>query len=198
MYSYDTVYFDYGDQRIQCYFESDNYNWYTVTCWNNGITINGETFEGDICTTTPYNCPIYAFGNPKIKVAMRLKYLKIYENNELVQDLIPVRKGTIGYMYDKVSGQLFENIGSGSFILGPDTKVIEPEIPEENQPSTKFIVGKRFTDITNSVNPIFSTIKKHFKIKFQLNFDTDGGNVLESKEVILGKPYGELPIPTKD
>jgi hypothetical protein len=100
-------------------------------------------------------------------------------------------------MYDKVSGQLFENIGSGSFILGSDTKIIEPEIPEENQPSSKFIVGKRFTNITDSVNPNFSSIKKHFETKFQLSFDTDGGNTFESKEVVLGKPYGELPIPTK-
>ena len=36
-------------------------------------------------------------------------------------DLIPVRVGTTGYMYDTVSGELFENAGTGEFILGPDT-----------------------------------------------------------------------------
>lgn len=41
-------------------------------------------------------------------------------NNNLILDLIPVRKGNVGYMYDKVSGQLFGNAGTGSFILGPD------------------------------------------------------------------------------
>jgi hypothetical protein len=51
---------------------------------------------------------------------MKLKYLKIYENNILVQDLVPVRKGNVGYMYDMVSGKIFENAGTGSFILGPD------------------------------------------------------------------------------
>lgn len=35
-------------------------------------------------------------------------------------DLIPVRIGNTGYMYDKVSGQLFGNSGTGDFILGPD------------------------------------------------------------------------------
>ena len=35
-------------------------------------------------------------------------------------DLIPVRVGNVGYMYDKVTGQLFGNSGTGSFILGPD------------------------------------------------------------------------------
>ena len=35
-------------------------------------------------------------------------------------DLIPVRVGQVGYMYDKVSGQLFGNAGTGAFGLGPD------------------------------------------------------------------------------
>lgn len=35
-------------------------------------------------------------------------------------DLIPVRVGQVGYMYDKVSRQLFGNAGTGAFIVGPD------------------------------------------------------------------------------
>ena len=35
-------------------------------------------------------------------------------------DFIPVRKGTFGYMYDRVSGKLFGNAGTGDFIIGPD------------------------------------------------------------------------------
>ena len=35
-------------------------------------------------------------------------------------DLIPVRVGQVGYMYDRVSGQLFGNAGTGAFIVGPD------------------------------------------------------------------------------
>lgn len=41
-------------------------------------------------------------------------------NNTLLADFIPVRVGQVGYMYDKVSCQLFGNQGSGSFILGND------------------------------------------------------------------------------
>ena len=37
-----------------------------------------------------------------------------------VRDFIPVRVGQTGYLYDRVSGQLFGNLGSGDFILGPD------------------------------------------------------------------------------
>lgn len=51
---------------------------------------------------------------------VRFYYFKIYDNGVLVRDYIPVRVGQIGYMYDKVSGQLFGNAGTGDFILGPD------------------------------------------------------------------------------
>jgi hypothetical protein len=44
----------------------------------------------------------------------------MYQNGSLVRDFIPVRKGQVGYMYDKISGRLFGNIGSGSFTFGPD------------------------------------------------------------------------------
>ena len=46
--------------------------------------------------------------------------VKISQNSGIVMDLIPVRVGQVGYMYDKVSGQLFGNNGTGSFILGND------------------------------------------------------------------------------
>lgn len=51
-------------------------------------------------------------------VATRLYYCRFYGTANL--DLIPVRVGTTGYMYDRVSGQLFGNMGTGSFVLGPD------------------------------------------------------------------------------
>ena len=41
-------------------------------------------------------------------------------NNNVLADFIPVRKGTVGYLYDKISGALLGNAGTGSFTLGPD------------------------------------------------------------------------------
>ena len=35
-------------------------------------------------------------------------------------DMIPVRKDGVGYMYDRVSGELFGNQGTGAFLIGPD------------------------------------------------------------------------------
>lgn len=51
---------------------------------------------------------------------VRIYYCKITQNGVLVRDYIPVRIGQVGYMYDKVSGQLFGNDGTGDFVLGND------------------------------------------------------------------------------
>jgi len=46
---------------------------------------------------------------------------KMYSSGLLVRDFIPVRKNGVGYLYDKVSGNLFGNdAGSGAFIYGND------------------------------------------------------------------------------
>jgi hypothetical protein len=50
----------------------------------------------------------------------RLYSFSIESNGETILDLIPVRVGDVGYMYDRVSGQLFGNQGTGEFVLGPD------------------------------------------------------------------------------
>lgn len=50
----------------------------------------------------------------------RWYHVEIFDNTTLILNLIPVRISTRGYMYDKVSKQLFGNSGTGEFILGPD------------------------------------------------------------------------------
>lgn len=53
--------------------------------------------------------------------AIRLYCIKLYGlNGILIRDMIPVRKGGVGYMYDRVSGQLFRNQGTGAFGYGND------------------------------------------------------------------------------
>lgn len=50
----------------------------------------------------------------------RIYAIKITKNSIPIRDMIPVRVGQVGCMYDKVSGKFFANQGSGSFTLGPD------------------------------------------------------------------------------
>lgn len=76
-------------------------------------------------TTNDFTCTssLILFGILREKILYgrdKIKSIKVNNGNIPVFDFIPVRKGTTGYMYDKVSGQLFGNSGTGEFILGPD------------------------------------------------------------------------------
>ena len=55
----------------------------------------------------------------------RVSSFIVKENGVLLCDFIPVRKGTVGYLYDRVSGKLFGNAGTGDFVLGPDVVPVE-------------------------------------------------------------------------
>ena len=50
----------------------------------------------------------------------RIYLAKMVSNRVSIFDFIPVRVGDVGYMYDRVSGKLFGNKGTGAFIIGPD------------------------------------------------------------------------------
>ena len=69
-------------------------------------------------------------------------YLRIFscqiidtQTGKLRLDMIPVRVGSVGYMYDKVSGRLFGNAGTGDFVLGPD--IVEVEYLESTGDNTE-------------------------------------------------------------
>lgn len=99
--------------------------------------------------TTGQNCQIYTMG---YAAASWAKYTgKIYSvkiTNEatgaLEYDLIPVRKGNAGYLYNKVTGALFGNVaGAGAFVLGPtkpwpDTLIVTGEPGEYGAPDPAY------------------------------------------------------------
>jgi hypothetical protein len=51
--------------------------------------------------------------------------MKVSQGDRIIYDLIPVRKNSIGYMYDKVREVLLGNDGTGDFVLGPDKVSME-------------------------------------------------------------------------
>lgn len=92
---------------------------------NQLVKYNGNTRA--IRLNLSYSVPYWLFGMKQgsgtsvlFNGICRIYGFSMRKNDALVIDLIPVRIGTTGYMYDKVSGQFFGNDGSGSFILGPD------------------------------------------------------------------------------
>lgn len=94
---------------------------------------NGWFVDGEITKTSNidrWNLSLVLFGiNKKDGVksgakSLRVNQLSLFDkNSSLVADFIPIRRGNIGYMYDRVSGKLFGNKGTGEFIIGPDKTI---------------------------------------------------------------------------
>lgn len=98
------------------------------TIYNGSLMRNGNNMEEVLNNTSMASL---AYGDYQSSMNLYIQNnrdftIQIYEfrivddNNNTILDLIPVRVSTTGYMYDKVSGQLFGNAGTGSFTLGPD------------------------------------------------------------------------------
>ena len=62
---------------------------------------------------------------------------QVIRETNVILDLIPVRIGNVGYMYDKVSRRLFENNGTGNFVLGPDKTDVEKIMVEQESITSK-------------------------------------------------------------
>ena len=78
------------------------------------------TNRGQVNTQVPIRLFGRGGGANQTTDKLRIYSVQFIDNDEVILDLIPVRVGQVGYMYDKVSGQLFGNSGTGNFILGND------------------------------------------------------------------------------
>lgn len=84
-----------------------------------GAADNGTAISIGTFSTNNLNIFLFAAnqaGSASLQSTARIMEVKIGTRLWLV----PVRNGQTGYMYDKFSGTLFGNAGTGSFILGPD------------------------------------------------------------------------------
>lgn len=88
---------------------------YIIKCNNVTLkTLTRQSFASNSQT-------LYLFKGRNIAHAnIRVGKVKIYDGDKLKRDFIPVRVGQVGYMYDKVSGQLFGNVNTDNFIIGND------------------------------------------------------------------------------
>jgi hypothetical protein len=90
------------------------------------LTVNGATrtdVNSPIQSEALYSVFLFAenvAGSMWRPSKMQLHSWQVRRNGTLVRDYIPVRKGTVGYLYDRVSGKLFGNAGTGDFVVGPD------------------------------------------------------------------------------
>lgn len=96
---------------------------------------NGTITKDGVDYTTDWpiinDSEIYIFGNHDFKSCCDLYYVKIYDNNVLIFDGIPVRRnsdGEIG-LFDRVDNTFYMNdLGGGSFgfVAGPDVPGADP------------------------------------------------------------------------
>lgn len=120
----------------------------TVIATNAGNN-NGKKIYlfGSIASATSNNIDSYNW--------QKYLYCKIYNQEIIVRDFIPVRftnkqSQTEGAMYDRVSGELFRNQGTGAFVIGPDVagggykyKCVRRSYRRSLRPSARF--RSRFT-----------------------------------------------------
>lgn len=117
---------------------------------------------------------------------IRIYYCNITNSTKQMQ-LIPVRVGQVGYLYDKVSGQLFGNDGNGTFTLGPDVGggggSVEPE-PEPQQS----VLPSGYTQLQyiKSTSDGAQYIDLNIKLYETLNTDYD----IATKFNVIGPGYG--------
>lgn len=56
----------------------------------------------------------------QIETSCRLYYAKLWQDDTLVRDYVPIKIGSEGCLYDKVSQTVFHTAGEGAFGCGPD------------------------------------------------------------------------------
>lgn len=83
--------------------------------------------KGTVANRSKFNIrrSLYLFANNIGGLASEYDDSRIYsvslrQGDLIVRDFIAVRKDGVGYMYDKVSGKLFGNAGTGVLVIGPD------------------------------------------------------------------------------
>jgi hypothetical protein len=99
----------------------------TIEASNGKLVVDGVTKTNSaLSQITSAEIVLLGFGNDyRGDAVVRIYWVQIEQNGVLVRDYIPVRKGTVGYLYDRVSGKLFGNAGTGDFVLGPDVVPVE-------------------------------------------------------------------------
>ena len=122
----------------------------SVTRTFNGATSTDSSLDFSSPTTlTCYLFAVHRGGGAQQISSARMYYAKLYKNNVLVFDGVPVKRNidNVVGMYDTVTKTFFGNSGSGTFIAGPvDNKQIN---------SNKQVIS---ADLSNSANTDLSNL----------------------------------------
>ena len=125
VYNKFIFFYNYPNTRVDSSTYQETENLYNIEVVSNSsgrtLTVNGTSYSKSGASFTNSGSIIIFGGGPSVRLAsIKLRSFGITKDGNKVIDHIPVRVGTTGYLFDKVSGQLFGNAGTGAFILGPD------------------------------------------------------------------------------
>ena len=112
------------------------------TVYNKTATYSYDKYQNTTITLFGYHRIITASNVEDmygLSQNLRIYSYKVYENGVLVQDLIPVIKNNVGYMYDLVSKKLLSNIGAGEFLYGPIVSHYDAEVEYLESTGTQWI-----------------------------------------------------------
>lgn len=168
-YDLDFALWNAGTTKLQSYYGTKTNNTVPITDMSLDVDANknvwkysGETITFDknnfTCAYSMYIFNVNKDDNSAyLPGIMKLYYFKIYNNDVLVRDFIPCKNqsGTIG-LYDTVNSQFYSNVGTDTFIAGPDIPSTEDKggpfwrfmghqqaqaTSYDNNPSSPFYVG---------------------------------------------------------
>ena len=92
----------------------------SVSITSSAVVVNGSTVLSQLGTTYPGQT-LYLFAFNRNGSAYRCSKMRLISFAVVgYVDFIPVRIGTEGALYDRVTRKVFRNSGTGSFVLGPD------------------------------------------------------------------------------
>lgn len=82
---------------------------------NHVANVDGTNFQ-IASYSLPPNFPLRVFSGGSV----RLYRLQFQESGSTVRSFVPCRVGSVGYLWDEVTGAFFGNSGTGNFVLGTD------------------------------------------------------------------------------
>lgn len=110
----------FGNRTVDYSFASNTR--YNVIFKDGHFIVNDvdKIFTASSPFTTPTTLTIFKTNN---YFSGKVYSAKIIQNGSVVMDLIPVRIGQVGYMYDKINNKFLGNEGTGDFVLGNDVQL---------------------------------------------------------------------------
>ena len=119
-------YFATGAAALLAYPYSSLNVWHTLTVSSAGVFSIDNNYVAT--SATPFealdgnetNLFLFKLRNNTSPFLGNIRKFRITNGGQTKLDLIPVRIGQVGYMYDRISGSFYGNSGTGDFIVGPD------------------------------------------------------------------------------